>query len=125
MRAMSRSMEFVAAVVVFFAAARGVQAQCSWLTVPTTIDFGRYSVFGGNSNTTTTTGSVRCTGSLDVTVSSTTGGSGTYNPRKMNTTALYNVYIDAGRTLVWGDGTVGTSQYTFSNTGGPKAVVNY
>ena len=125
MRAMSRSMNFVAAAVVFFAAARGVQAQCSWVTVPTAMDFGTYDVFGGASNATTATGAVRCTGNLDVTVSSTTGGAGIYNPRRMNATALYNVYIDAGRTLIWGNGTGGTFQYAFTNTGGPNTYSGF
>ena len=121
---MSR-MKLVSTVIVFFAAAGGVQAACSWVTVPTTMDFGTYDVFGGASNATTATGSVSCTGNLDVTVSSTTGGAGIYNPRRMNATALYNVYIDAGRTLIWGDGTAGTLQYAFSNTGGPNTYSGF
>ena len=70
-------MKSVAVLVVFFAVAGAAHAQsCSWVTLPTAMNFGTYDVFGGASNATTATGSVRCTGNLDVTVSSTTGGAG-------------------------------------------------
>jgi spore coat protein U-like protein len=118
-------LKLVAALVVFFAAAGAVQAQCSWVTLPTAMDFGTYDVFGGASNATTATGSVRCTGNLDVTVSSTTGAAGVFNPRKMSATALYNVYIDAGRTFIWGDGTAATFQYAFTNNGGPNTYSGF
>ena len=116
MRAMSRSLRFVATVVVCFAAAGKIQAQCSWVTPMTAMDFGAYSVFGGVSNA-TTAGQVRCIGNLDVTVSSSTGAAGVYNPRKMGGTASYNVYINAGRTLIWGNGTGGSNQDPFTNVG--------
>jgi spore coat protein U-like protein len=38
----------------------------------------------------------------------------------MNGAVAYNVYVNAGRTWVWGDGTAGTIQYAFTNTGGPN-----
>lgn len=91
-------------------------AQCSWVTTMTGVNFGAYNVFGGVSNG-TSTGSVRCTGNLNVTISSTTGGAGVFNPRKMSGTASYNIYIDAGRTLIWGDGNGGSNQDPFTNTG--------
>ncbi|MFN3397663.1 MAG: spore coat U domain-containing protein [Sulfurimicrobium sp.] len=40
------------------------------------------------------------------------GGSGSYTPRKMTSGAnelQYNLYTNAGRSVVWGDGTGGTS----------------
>ncbi|PIQ13010.1 MAG: SCPU domain-containing protein [Hydrogenophilales bacterium CG_4_9_14_3_um_filter_59_35] len=40
------------------------------------------------------------------------GGSGSYAPRKMTSGAnqlQYNLYTNAGRSIVWGDGTAGTS----------------
>jgi spore coat protein U-like protein len=116
MRAMSRSLRFAAVVVVCFAAAGKMQAQCSWQTTMTSMNFGAYSVFGGVANA-TTTGTVRCIGALNVTISASTGGAGVFNPRKMSGTASYNVYIDAGRTLIWGDGTGGSNQDPFTNAG--------
>lgn len=41
-----------------------------------------------------------------------TGGGGSYAPRKMTSGAnqlQYNLYTDAGRSFVWGNGTAGTS----------------
>jgi spore coat protein U-like protein len=116
MRAMSRSLRFVAVVVVCFAAAGNMQAQCSWVTPMSSLNFGAYDVFGGVANT-TTVGTVKCIGNLNVTVSATTGAAGVFNPRKMSGTALYNVYTDAGRTLIWGDGTGGSNQDPFTNVG--------
>ncbi|MGZ4778898.1 MAG: spore coat protein U domain-containing protein, partial [Thermoanaerobaculia bacterium] len=116
MRPISRSLRLVAAVVVCFAAAGKMHAQCSWTTTMTAIDFGVYSVFGGVSNA-TSTGTLRCVGNLNVTVSASTGGAGVFNPRKMSAAAAYNVYTDAGRTLIWGDGTGGSNQDPFTNTG--------
>ncbi len=99
-------------------AAPSAFAQCSWFALPAPIAFGTYSVFGGASNTTTTSGTVRCTGAYTFRVTSTTGSAGSYNPRVMNGTAQYNVYTDAGRTTIWGDGTAGTGIYTFFNFAG-------
>ena len=42
-------------------------------------------------------------------------GGGSYNPRTMkqgNKRLEYNLYVDAARTVVWGDGTNGTAAYT-------------
>jgi spore coat protein U-like protein len=98
-----------------------VQGQCNWGALPGTIDFGTYSVFGGASNTTTTSGTVTCTGAYTFRVTSTTGGAGVYNPRRLSGVAQYNVYVDAGRTQIWGDGTAGTSIYTFFNLFGTNS----
>jgi spore coat protein U-like protein len=112
-------------VLAVFSIGASAYAQCSWVVNPTTMDFGTYSVFGGATNATTATGSIRCTGNLVVTVSSTTGGSGTYAQRRMNGVVNYQVYIDAGRTMVWGNATGGTSTYTFVNNGGPNTYSGF
>jgi spore coat protein U-like protein len=118
MRSLVRSLLGLCVALVATAPAFG---QCSWRALPASINFGTYSVFGGASNTTTTSGTVRCTGAYTFTVASTTGGSGSYTPREMNgpgTTADYNVFTDAGRTNIWGNGTGGTSTYSWFNFGG-------
>jgi spore coat protein U-like protein len=54
----------------------------------------------------------RCNEPSAVSVSISTGGSGSYSPRAMRSgaaTLQYNLYTNAGRTQVWGDGTGGTS----------------
>ena len=45
-----------------------------------------------------------------------TGGSGSYATRKMSNgtdTLSYNLYTDAGHTIIWGDGSGGTSTNSF------------
>jgi spore coat protein U-like protein len=54
----------------------------------------------------------RCNEPSAVSISISTGGSGSYSPRAMRrgaATLQYNLYTNAGRTQVWGDGTGGTS----------------
>ncbi|MFP2957710.1 spore coat U domain-containing protein [Myxococcus sp. 1LA] len=58
----------------------------------------------------------RCEGQITpITITFSTGGSGTYFPRSMagpNSRRLqYNLYTDATRLLVWGNGSGGTSFY--------------
>lgn len=56
-----------------------------------------------------------------------TGGSGTYFPREMTNGAddlEYNIYADAARTLVWGDGTSGTT-YLWASRFGPAQGLAY
>ncbi len=46
------------------------------------------------------------------TIKLSTGGSGTYSPRRMQSganTLSYNLYLDALRALTWGNGSAGTS----------------
>ncbi len=63
----------------------------------------------------------RCTKTSAYTISMNTGGGGGFSPRKMdsagaNTDQLnYNLYTPAGFSVIWGDGTGGTS--TVSSTG--------
>ena len=53
-------------------------------------------------------------GPLTVRISLSTGGAGTFNRRMQGDRDLlhYNLYTDAQRTTVWGDGTGGTVEYT-------------
>jgi spore coat protein U-like protein len=54
----------------------------------------------------------RCNEPSAVSISISTGGSGTYSPRAMRSgaaTLQYNLYTNAGRTQVWGDGTGGST----------------
>ena len=84
--------------------------------------FGPYNVF--NVSAVSSTGSVtyRC-GLLEalfgtVTVTLSTGQSGTYTPRAMKKDVeplSYNLYLDAAATSVWGNGTGGTQVYSRSN----------
>ena len=55
------------------------------------------------------------TGFIAITISR--GASATFNPRSMvvGADALnYNLYLDASRTSIWGDGTGGSSHFTLA-----------
>jgi spore coat protein U-like protein len=89
----------------------------------TTLSFGTYDVFSGTADDSTATLSVTCTqlsaptGNLPLTASLSAGFSGTYATRQMKSGAnslSYNMYANATRTTVFGDGTSGTS--TISGT---------
>ena len=56
-----------------------------------------------------------CSGNADVTITLSKGGSATFSPRTLNSgtdTLNYNLYRDAARTTIWGDGTGSTASYT-------------
>ena len=89
-------------------------------TISTTgVAFGSYNVF--NASVISSTGSVSYTcglfeaifGNISITLS--TGQSGSYPARAMRKGAeslLYNLYLDAAGTSVWGNGTGGTQTYS-------------
>jgi spore coat protein U-like protein len=73
-----------------------------------------------------TTGSVTCTGIAPVSVSfdAGTGGTSTFAIRQMDDgtdTIDYNLYRDAGNTEILGDGSGGTFTIDFTSTGGADA----
>lgn len=75
--------------------------------------FGAYSLF--NVAPTDTAGTIRVscdTTTLGYTLLLSPGGAGSYSPRKLAGgayTLAYNLYADALRSLVWGDGSGGTT----------------
>jgi spore coat protein U-like protein len=84
----------------------------------TALGYGVYDVFSGTPNDSTATLSVTCTqvsapvGNLPVSASLSTGSSGTYAARQMKSGAnalSYNLYTNAARTTIFGDGTAGSS----------------
>ena len=61
----------------------------------------------------------------DVVVSLSKGASSTFSPRTMmmgSEVLSYNLYRDAARTSIWGDGTAGTSTYTNANPPNNTAI---
>src|SRR5205823_1569242 len=59
------------------------------------------------------------------TVALSTGNAGVFNPRKMlngGKTLKYNMYIDTGYLLIWGDGTSGTVTQSYNVTLGQSQV---
>lgn len=80
----------------------------------TTVAFGSYNPFNASNTDSTGTISVACSGLgvlVNYTIKLSTGGSGSYSPRRMSSggnTLNYNLYTTSGRTTTWGDGTGGT-----------------
>lgn len=92
-------------------------ANCS--ATSTTVNFGSYlpSNAAGLSSTGVITLSCNRNGSYSIALS--TGQSGTFNPRYMSGGSPinhlnYNLYTDVAHTILWGDGTGGTSVATGS-----------
>jgi spore coat protein U-like protein len=85
----------------------------------TSVNFGSYNVFNGSPTDSTGTVTYRCNGSAhNITVGLTQGASASFNQRQMqkgSESLTYNLFVDASRTNIWGDGTSGTSVYSISN----------
>ncbi len=99
-----------------------------WIT-STSVNFGSYDIFLSAPTDSTGAVSIYCNQENIITVSigpSTTSGS--FNPRQMKLTTGtdlmdYNLYRDASRTQIWGDGTGGT--FTVSGNLTRKGTENY
>jgi len=96
----------------------GAQARCRNISV-SGVAFGLYDPVGANATVhldAAGTISYDCiAGARPVIISLSRGGSGSYAPRAMRSgasTLAYNLYQDAARTVVWGDGTGGSSSVT-------------
>jgi spore coat protein U-like protein len=118
----------VAAIGLFGAAPAEAAPSCTVST--TSVNFGGYNVFTVSATDSTGTITIDCNGSAhDIVVTLSKGASSSYNPRTMlkGSEALsYNLYRDAARTSIWGDGTGGTSTYTNPNPpNGPFNVTIY
>lgn len=86
-------------------------------TVSTTgLNFGTYDPTSGTAVSAQGTIEVLCRGNpLSVTIAIGTGGSNAYANRRMTSGAsnlFYNLYVDAARTTIFGDGTGGSSAAT-------------
>jgi spore coat protein U-like protein len=104
-------------LVLMLAAAGPAHAACSIST--TAVSFGGYDVFSPTALDAQGQVSVTCSLILfGFTVALDRGGAPSFSPRqlKQGTEPLnYNFYLDAARTIIWGDGTPGTQ--TFSQGG--------
>jgi spore coat protein U-like protein len=107
---------------VFFLMLLSVDARAFHCTVSTTpVSFGNYDVFSSTPLDTTGTIALYCNNPekkpMPVTVSISSGGSGSFNPRQMRLAGgtdrmNYYLFTDPSRTTIWGDGTGGTSIFT-------------
>jgi spore coat protein U-like protein len=108
-------LTLAAASLAYFTAAPRAAQSCSVSTV-SGVSFGSYDAL--NASPVDQTGSISYQCSIfyigTVTVDLSAGGSGTYFPRQMHKGAAllqYNLYRDATRLLIWGNGTGGTSRF--------------
>jgi spore coat protein U-like protein len=111
-----RAAAGAAFLTVLLASPAARAGNCSFQTVGAVV-FGSYDVFASGPVDTTATISYKCSPPVATpTIFISTGGSGTYSPRRMagpsGTNADYNLYVDAARTTIWGDGSGGTGFIT-------------
>jgi spore coat protein U-like protein len=111
-----RGLLVLAAVAAAFFVASAAEAQSCSISTVSGVSFGSYDAL--NASPLDQTGAISYQCSIlyigTVTVDLSTGGSGTYSSRQMHKGAAtlgYNLYRDAARTTVWGNGTGGTSRY--------------
>ncbi|HWP56552.1 MAG TPA: spore coat U domain-containing protein [Candidatus Acidoferrales bacterium] len=85
------------------------------------INFGSYDVLSLTPRDSTGRVTYRCDRRDPITISLDRGGAATFNARRMlkGAEALnYNLFLDAARTLIWGDGSGGTTVH--SNPAPPR-----
>lgn len=90
----------------------------------TDVAFGSYDVFTKTKTKSTGKVKVKCTASASYTISL-SAGSGTFASRVMTSGRYqldYNLYTDSAHTIVWGDGTAGTSTVSATGTGATYTV---
>lgn len=93
------------------------------------VAFGAYNVFSASPLDSTGSITYSCSGAGEadlVAVELSRGGAPGFSPRLLAQAALtldYNLYLDAARTTIWGDGSGGTSRYTLVGTGNNDSVV--
>ena len=85
----------------------------------TSVAFGTYNVFTTSADDSTGTITYRCNATAaNISISLSDGSSSTFSPRtlrKGSEILSYNLYMNAARTNIWGNGTGGTSVYTRAN----------
>lgn len=119
---------FILTLVCLFIACEA-NAACTVTT--TSINFGNYDVGLTLHNDSRGTITVACdlTPPPDVAIMiGPSSNSGVFNPRKMRHSSIseflnYNLFTDASRTVIWGDGTQGTSTVIRKVTKGTPAIV--
>jgi spore coat protein U-like protein len=107
-------------VAIWLLSITSVFAQAPSCTISvTSVAFGNYNVFTTTADDSTGTITYRCNSTAaNISISLSDGSSTTFNPRTLRKGAEvlnYNLYRNAARTTIWGNGTGGTSVYTQGN----------
>jgi spore coat protein U-like protein len=105
----------VSGLLVLLMTARA-EAACTITT--TSVNFGTYDVFSATARDATGTVQINCNPRDNIQVGLSRGSSTTFNPRTLQsgTNILnYNLFRNAARTQIWGDGTSGTSTFSGNN----------
>ena len=93
----------------------------------TALSFGSYDVFASAPRDATGTVVYRCNQhARDIAITIDSGGAPSFNPRRMlnGTEALsYNLYLDAGHSVIWGDGTAGSRAFIERNPRNNRDIV--
>ena len=96
-----------------------ISAQGACSLTSTSVAFGTYDIFSPSPLDTLGQIIFRCANNdHNVSISLDKGGASTFNPRLMfngSSTLNYNLYLDAARTMIWGDGTGGTRNFFIPN----------
>jgi spore coat protein U-like protein len=116
-RVLARLLIVVAAWTLGTATAAAQSPSCT-ISV-TSVAFGSYNVFTTSPNDSNGTITYSCNAAAgNISISLSNGSSSTFSPRtlrKGGDVVNYNLYRNAARTQIWGDGTGGTSVYTRAN----------
>ena len=108
-------MKWMTAVLVLAGVLGSSSAEAAKCTISTTpITFGAYNVF--SAAPVDSVGSIlfNCSGTKNVSIAISQGQSGTFQPRALRQGAeslFYNLFLDAARSTVWGNGSGGTETY--------------
>jgi spore coat protein U-like protein len=115
-RALVRGLTLVILLLLCSSAA---SAQGSCTISVTSVAFGNYNVFTVSAYDSTGTVTYRCNSqATNISIALSDGSSSTFSPRTLRNggeVLNYNLYRDAARSTIWGDGTGGTSVYTNAN----------
>lgn len=106
------------------AAACGPRTSCVCEVSATGVNFGNYNPLAAGHADSVGSVTVNCEkngpGALSFTVNLSPGGSASYATRRMagggGSQLDYNLYRDAARSQIWGDGTGGSTNATFSDS---------
>jgi spore coat protein U-like protein len=115
----------IVSATLFAGSALPAGAACTVSATP--VAFGAYDVFQSTpSDSTGTITYLSGNNDKDIRITISPGSSGSFSPRTLRRgteTLAYNLFSDAARTQVWGDGAEGTWSYFFRNPQNNRDIV--